>query len=420
MTGLRLSVIMSKRKKNPKWDSYKEKMSNKRMGKHDEGSCSGSMDYITVQRLSSTVEGKYQKYSRIGALTIVPLGCEPTLSNIKTACTNHFNLQEMECDLLAGERGPSYTDISMITNWKVLHIRFIPKSNEECDPSREETRNRAAGPAASPVKSEQVRPPLAVPAPSKIPASVPLSAMLKIGKLIQPKVEAVTLELEQFDLKAREWLAPFDVKLSLSKEKFASGAFRDAYEATVISGGLPARQKYVLKRFKEEQAKEVEKLFDCIEDHTRKMVQMNSLARNFAMKLALDAPVEFGQTFTYTKVYLAKLNGEFVTLESYLNGTFQKYINNTGDIFGDGSELSMKAETFVHYSYVASAKQLMIVDIQGVNYALCDPEIASSTLMARDETILFCSGNLSTTAIDEFLGKHTCNKYCLLLKLDQE
>ena len=127
-----------------------------------------------------------------------------------------------------------------------------------------------------------------------------------------------------------------------------------------------------------------------------------------------------GQTFSYTKVYLGNLNGEFVTLENYLDRTFQEYINNTGDIFGDGSELSMKAEAFVHYSYVASAKQLMIVDIQGVNYSLCDPEIASTTLMARDDTILFCSGNLSTTAIEAFLSKHTCNKYCLLLKLDQE
>lgn len=412
---------MSKRKKNPKWDDYKEKMSNKRTGKHDEGSCSGDVDYITVQRLSSTVEGKCQKYSRIGALTIVPLGREPTLSNIKTACTNHFNLQEMDCDLLAGERGPSYTDISMITNWKVLHIRFIPKSNEECDPSRAlETRNRAI---ASPVKSELVRPALAlpgIPAPSKIPASVPLSAMLQIGKLIQPKVDAVTLQLEQFDLKAREWLPPFEVRVSLSKKKFASGAFRDAYEATVISGGLQPGEKYVLKKFKEEQTKEVEKLLHSIEDHTRKMVQMNSLARNFAMKLALDAPAEFGQTFSYTKVYLGKLNGECVTLESYLNCTFQKYINNTGDIFGIGSEQSIKAETFVHYSYVKSAKQLMIVDIQGVNYALCDPEIASSTLMARDETILFCSGNLSTAAIEVFLSNHTCNKFCKLLKLDQE
>ena len=257
----------------------------------------------------------------------------------------------------------------MITNWKVLHIRFIPKSDEVCGPSRarEETRNRAA---ASPVKSELVRPALALPAPSKIPASVPLSAMLQIGKLIQPKVDAVILQFEQFDLKAREWLPPFEVKVSLSKDKFASGAFRDAYEATVISGGLEPGEKYVLKKFREEQTKEVERLFHSIEDHTRKMVQMNSLARNFAMKMALDAPAEFGQTFSYTKVYLGKLDGECVTLESYMNGTFQKYINNTCDICAVGSELTMKAETFVHYSYVKSAKQLMIVDIQGVDYAL--------------------------------------------------
>ena len=105
----------------------------------------------------------------------------------------------------------------MTTNWKVLHIRLIPKSNEVCDPSRarEETRNRAA---ASPVKSELVRPALALPAPSKIPASVPLSAMLQIGKLIQPKVDAVTLQFEQFDLKAREWLAATIRSESLSEQ----------------------------------------------------------------------------------------------------------------------------------------------------------------------------------------------------------
>lgn len=68
---------------------------------------------------------------------------------------------------------------------------------------------------------------------------------------------------------------PFEVKVSLSKEKFASRAFRDAYEATVIAGGLQPGDKYVLKKFKKEQAKEVEKLFFSIENHTRKM---NSLA----------------------------------------------------------------------------------------------------------------------------------------------
>ena len=37
--------------------------------------------------------------------------------------------------------------------------------------------------------------------------------MPQIGKLIQPKVDTVTLEVEQVDLKVREWLPPFEVKL---------------------------------------------------------------------------------------------------------------------------------------------------------------------------------------------------------------
>ena len=78
--------------------------------------------------------------------------------------------------------------------------------------------------------------------------------MLQIGKLIQPKVDTVSVEVERFDLKEREWLPPFEVKLSLSKEKFASGAFRDAYKATLTSGRLQAGQKYLLKKVRKEQA----------------------------------------------------------------------------------------------------------------------------------------------------------------------
>ena len=82
------------------------------------------MDGITIQRLSANVEGKCQKYSRIGPLTLVPLDKEPTLENIKEACKSHFNT-DLECDVLAGERGLSYTDEKQIQNWKVLHIRFM-------------------------------------------------------------------------------------------------------------------------------------------------------------------------------------------------------------------------------------------------------------------------------------------------------
>lgn len=56
-----------------------------------------------------------------------------------------------------------------------------------------------------------------------------------------------------------------------------------------------------------------------------------------------------------------------------LEGTFTKYINNTGKICMESNEeLELKAQTFVHFTYVKSKEQLMVTDIQGVGYSLCD------------------------------------------------
>ena len=107
---------MSKRKRNPKLEAFKEQPSIKRHGKKEDGS-SEKRDYITVQRLSSTVERKWQKYARMGPLTMVHLGCETTLENIKV-CKKHFNVTDMDCDILAGERGPSFTDVSQISIYR--------------------------------------------------------------------------------------------------------------------------------------------------------------------------------------------------------------------------------------------------------------------------------------------------------------
>ena len=69
-----------------------------------------------------------------------------------------------------------------------------------------------------------------------------------------------------------------------------------------------------------------------------------------------------------------------------------KYVNNTGDIYLEGSEVSMKAETFIHYTYVKLGKKLTVVDIQGKGNCLCNPEIPNAVLRdANDNTILlFC------------------------------
>lgn len=160
-----------------------------------------------------------------------------------------------------------------------------------------------------------------------------------------------------------------------------------------------------------------------MEQHTKKVVQMHYLARNFAARLrqelqSSDNLMLFGETLRYNKIFLGKLDSdEYVTVEEFVEGSFVKHINNNGHICGDTSNpLCNKAECLAHYSFERSNKEVMIVDIQGCDYLLFDPEIASKELKSSDE-FLFCTGNLSTTAIQKFIDSHKCNWYCELLKL---
>ncbi|KAK3732350.1 hypothetical protein QZH41_000535 [Actinostola sp. cb2023] len=238
-TKKQVTIAMSNPKRKVDWNKYKEKVSKKRAGRQSDEAQS---EFITVQRLSSNVEGRCQKYSRIGPLTMVPMGQERSLDDIMQACKDHFNT-ELDCDVLDGERGPSYTDTSQIKNWKVIHIRFI--EHELIHVSQSRTTDAKSTPVISPKKA----PPKNAATPT-VAASVPLSQMLKLGRLIVPKIQIVTLCLEEFSVSKREWLAPLEVKLSVDKAPFASGAFRHAFMVTSI-GGLP-RGKFVLKRYKQD------------------------------------------------------------------------------------------------------------------------------------------------------------------------
>lgn len=407
-------------KKN--WDNYKERVAKKRGRKGEEkGAAPSGLTGITVQRLSSNVEGKCQKYSRIGPLTFVPLEKEATLENMKAACKAHFGT-DLDCDLLAGERGPSYTDVNQIENWKVLHVRFVEGLPASANKRPLESRGHQSEPTRDSPRKNESCPRVAKSVKSSVVPSVSLSQMLKLGKVIVPQTDVVTLQLEEFSIANMEWLEPFEVTISLQRKPFAHGAFREAFLAKDIAG-LP-KGKYVLKKYMEKEVKGIEDLFGTIEAHTRKSVQLNALARNFAQNMDLEAQCfEFGQTFSYSKVYFSSLNKEYVTLENFMEGTFTKFINNTGEICVEPehvNEISLKAEAFVHFTYVRSHEQLMVTDIQGVDYKLCDPEIATSQLTdPADSSIFFCTGNLSKDAIKNFLTAHNCNKYCELLHLSE-
>jgi hypothetical protein len=122
------------------WEGFENKLKAKRAvnckrKRKDEASNNIKVDQLTVQRLSSDVSGKAQKFSRIGPREFVqyPYG-DLTMSNIKKACEDHFltsTIAHFECDVLAGEQGPSCRTLDQVPNLKLIHVRFVGKSKRQ-------------------------------------------------------------------------------------------------------------------------------------------------------------------------------------------------------------------------------------------------------------------------------------------------
>ena len=115
------------------WRRYAAVQKAKRKGKKA-GEESAVSEEIILQRMSSDVSGKQQKYTRIGPQEYVPFGHEElSIANIKDACMKYFRPQmqkDLICDVLAGERGPSCEKMAHIPNRKVFYVRFIKPEGE--------------------------------------------------------------------------------------------------------------------------------------------------------------------------------------------------------------------------------------------------------------------------------------------------
>ena len=142
------------------WKDFKKAMSNKRAGKKATPHAKILEDEaITVQRLSADVSGKTQKYTRIGVKEFVPFEYEEvTISNIWRACLDHYCVSEnMFCDILAGEQGPSCSTLKQIPSLNVIHVRFIEKDTSKAGPSHATTSNTVLPGQARPAKRGQKR-----------------------------------------------------------------------------------------------------------------------------------------------------------------------------------------------------------------------------------------------------------------------
>ncbi len=269
---------------------------------------------------------------------------------------------------------------------------------------------------------------------SQYPASISIGELLHAGKLVAPiSKKPASLVLEHFDAKNQEWSEVKTLNVSVYTNKFASGGFRDAFKC-VETGPTVEKKYWVLKLYNDKARNTIiNQLSMTMDDHARNQVQMHEVAKHIAKKMSKKAPQQFGNSFYYNKAYYTKFEGHHATIEEFINGDFVKYIDNNGHCVlppdsstQDNKAMYAKAETLVHYSYALSEGKMMLIDIQGCGYALCDPEIATESLRTDDNEddthsseILFCCGNLSTMAIQGFLNEHACNKYCKMLALSE-
>ena len=249
------------------------------------------------------------------------------------------------------------------------------------------------------------------------PKSVSIGDLLMAGKLVKPQ-KAYTFNLEHFDVHKCLWVNASSIKLQVDDEKFASGAFRDAYKAKCLDPS-ELRGEWVLKRYQDTSIQTIETTLGMsVEGHTRKQVQMHAVARNITQQFATKAPAQFQDTFAYGKVFYSSLDGQPVTMEEYVPGEFVKYINNDGQCMEAPSEeyevIFRKAESLVHFSNEYSSKKMMLLDIKGSKYDQLNDDLDDSG------EVYFCAGNLSHLGISKFIDQHKCNQFCAMFNLGSE
>ena len=206
------------------WEEFEKRVGNKRNNVTKPGVGKASSD-ILVQRMLSTASEWLKKYEPLDTRDFVPFEDyeELNLENIKEACDRFYNAPAGSYDILASDRGPSFSQFEQIKGRKVFFIWFLePKEN-------------ANGTYRALVTT-----------PTVMPKSVSIAQLLRAGALVKP-LKTTILHLEHFDVEKNKWVPACSINLQIKEEPFSSGAFRDAFKATSSDAGLSS--VWVVKKY---------------------------------------------------------------------------------------------------------------------------------------------------------------------------
>ena len=281
-----------------RWEDFEARVGIKQSGGGKKEIHKAAPNDILVQRMSSTASGRLKKFEPLDTRDFVPFGeyDDLTIENIKEACEKYYQAPAGSCDILASDRGPSCTKLEQVKGKKVYFICFlqpksciVPKAGqplfEESFAPPKEVRS-----APSPVKKSRN---LLALQSTVFPKSVSVTALLKAGKLVKPPAtNMTTLDLESFDVTKMKWVR--SGSLEIEETRFSHGAFRDAFRATTVDKNV-AQTKWVVKQYLEKASTAIkDDLGMSLEDHARKQVQMNAVARRLTKKFGKNVPPEFG------------------------------------------------------------------------------------------------------------------------------
>ena len=115
-----------------------------------------------------------------------------------------------------------------------------------------------------------------------MPQSLSVAEMLRLGKLITKTTDVI--DMHHFNMTEMAWSGKATpVEFNIEREPFGTGGFRKVFKAS--GTGEFKGSTWVVKRYLENAKKDILELGQSLEDHTKKVVQMHYLARNFTAKL---------------------------------------------------------------------------------------------------------------------------------------
>lgn len=206
-----------------------------------------------------------------------------------------------------------------------------------------------------------------------------------------------------------------DAAATFAPASFAEGASRRAYRAMRWTPPEKYGRKAVVKEYKDNYSW-VQGDWDTAVNTYKKAKE---LADRFNSECNTNFPIYMvdyyiGQVTSRSIEGRPKLN-EWVMVEDYLEGDFQKFISNSGWVKPQCATVYKSMPAFAHWSWVHTGGSMMVSDLQGVRYddqpyryVLTDPVILSVEGS-------YGSTDLSLVGMGLFFLSHQCTDMCASL-----